>query len=131
MLIFRPNFFVASEKASTICSISSAECVTSALSFANSSSLISIRVALVFALKCATLIKSAFYLDYMYMPSPLSRKASSSIADRKMEKGLGASTQPCLTLFVIPNDPETSHPTLTFAIIPVCSASIIVVNFSG
>ena len=54
MLIFRPNFFDASEKASTIFVISSAECATSALSSANSSSLISIRVVLVFALKCAT-----------------------------------------------------------------------------
>ena len=65
------------------------------------------------------------------MPSPMSRKASSSIADRKMEKSAGASTQPCLTSFVTLNDSETSPPTLTFAIIPVCSASIIVVNFSG
>ena len=59
------------------------------------------------------------------------RKASSSIADRKMEKSVGASTQPCLTQFVTLNDSETSPPTLTFAIIPVCIASIIVVNFSG
>ena len=56
---------------------------------------------------------------------------SSSIADREMEKSVGASTQPCLTPFVTLNDFETSSPTLTFAIIPVCSASIIVVNFSG
>ena len=59
------------------------------------------------------------------------RKASSSIADRKMEKSVGASTQPCLTPFVTLNDYETSPPTLTVAIIPVCSASIIVVNISG
>ena len=65
------------------------------------------------------------------MPSPMSRKALSSIADRKMEKSVGASTQPCLTPFVTLNDSETSPPTLTVAIIPVCSASIIVVNFSG
>ena len=65
------------------------------------------------------------------MPSPMSWKASSSIADRKMEKSVGASTQPCLIPFVTLNDSETSPPTLTFAIIPVCSASIIVVNFSG
>ena len=58
----------------------------------------------------------------------MSRKPSSSIADRKMDKSVGASTQPCLTSFVTPNDSETSHPTLTFAIIPVCSTSIIVVN---
>ena len=44
---------------------------------------------------------------------------------------MGASTQPCLIRFVTLNDSETSPPTLTFAIIPVCSASIIVVNFSG
>ena len=51
----------------------------------------------------------------------MSRKASSSIA----------STQPCLTSFVTLNDSETSPQTLTFAIIPVCRASIIVGNFSG
>ncbi|KAK2153420.1 hypothetical protein NP493_2314g00003 [Ridgeia piscesae] len=45
----------------------------------------------------------------------MSRKASSSIADRKKEKSVG----------------ETSPPTVTFAIIPVYTASIIVVNFSG
>ena len=61
----------------------------------------------------------------------MSREASSSIADRKMEKSVGASTQPCLTPFVTLNNSETSPPTLTFAIIPVCRASIIVVNFSG
>ena len=61
----------------------------------------------------------------------MSRKASSSIADRKMENSVGASTHPCLTPFVTLNDSDTSPPTLTFAIIPVCSASIIVVNFSG
>ncbi|KAK2182471.1 hypothetical protein NP493_351g00064 [Ridgeia piscesae] len=44
----------------------------------------------------------------------MSRKASSSIADRKLEK----------------SDSETSPPTLTFTIIPVCRASITVVNFS-
>ena len=48
------------------------------------------------------------------MPSPMSRKASSSNADRKMEKSVGASTQPCLTPFVTLNDSETSPPTLTF-----------------
>ena len=63
MLIFRPNFFDISEKASTIFCISSAECATSALSSANSSSLISIRVVLVFALKCATLNRSVLCLD--------------------------------------------------------------------
>ena len=44
---------------------------------------------------------------------------------------MGVSTQPCLTPFVILNDSETSSLTLTFAIIPVYRASIIVVNFSG
>ena len=44
---------------------------------------------------------------------------------------MGASTQPCLTPFVTLNDSETSPPTLTFAIIPACNASIIVVNFSA
>ena len=65
MLIFRPNFFDALEKASTIFCISSAECATCALSPANSSPLISIRVVLVFALKCATLNRSALCLDCM------------------------------------------------------------------
>ena len=46
----------------------------------------------------------------------MSRKASSSIADRKMEKSVGASTQPCLTPFVTLNDSETSPPTLTFVL---------------
>ncbi|KAK2165255.1 hypothetical protein NP493_1376g01049 [Ridgeia piscesae] len=45
----------------------------------------------------------------------MSLKASSSFVYRKMEK----------------SDSETSPPTLTFAIIPVCRASIIIVNFSG
>ena len=61
------------------------------------------------------------------MPSPMSRKASSAW----IGSHVGASTQPCLTPFVTLNDSETSPSTLTFAIIPVCSASIIVVNFSG
>ena len=65
MLIFRPNFFDASEKASTILCISSAKWATNALSSANSSSLISIRVVLVFALKCATLNRSGLCLDCM------------------------------------------------------------------
>ena len=65
------------------------------------------------------------------MPSTMSRKASTSIAERKMEKSVGANTQPCLTPFVTLNDSETSPPTLTYAIIPVCRASIIVVTFSG
>ena len=58
----------------------------------------------------------------------MSRKASSGIANRNMEKSMGANTQPCLTPFVTQNYSETSPSTLTFAIIPVCRASIIVVN---
>ena len=59
------------------------------------------------------------------------RHPPSSNADRKMEKSVGACTQPCLTSFVTFNDSETSPPTLTFAIIQVCRPSIIVANFSG
>ena len=61
----------------------------------------------------------------------MSRKASSSIADRNIEKSMGAITHPCLTPFVIANVSETSTPFLTFTIIPVCRLSIMVVNFSG
>ena len=61
----------------------------------------------------------------------MSLKASSSIADRNIEKSVGASTHPCLTPFVIANVSETSPPFLTFTIIPVCRLSIMVVNFSG
>ena len=57
-------------------------------------------------------------------------KASSSIADRNIEKSVGSSTHPCLTPFVIANVSETSPPFL-FTIIPVCRLSIMVVNFSG
>ena len=51
----------------------------------------------------------------------MSLKASSSIADRKIEKSVGVSTHPCLTPFVIEKLSETSPPFLTF----------MVVNFSG
>ena len=61
----------------------------------------------------------------------MSRKASSRIADRKMEKNVRAYPQPCLTPFMTLKDSDTSSPALTFAIIPVCSASSIVVNYSG
>ena len=61
----------------------------------------------------------------------MSLKALSSIVDRKIEKSVWASTQPCLTPFVTMNDSDTSPPKLTFAIIPVCIALIIVANFSG
>ena len=61
----------------------------------------------------------------------MSLKFSSIIADRKIEKSVGASTHPCLTPFVIANVSETSPPFLTFTIIPVGRLSIMVVNFSG
>ena len=61
----------------------------------------------------------------------MSLKASSSIADRNIEKNVGASTHPFLTPFVIANVSETSPPFLTFTIIPVCRLSIMVMNFSG
>ena len=60
----------------------------------------------------------------------MSLKASSSIADRNIEKSVGASTHPCLTPFVIANVSDTSHPFLTFTIIPACRLSFMVVNFS-
>ena len=44
---------------------------------------------------------------------------------------MGTSRQSCLIPFVTLNDDDNSPPTLTFAIIQVCRASIIVVNFSG
>ena len=53
-------------------------------------------------------------------------KASSTIAYRMIEKNVGANTP-----FVTLHDSDTSPLRLTFAIIPVCRASIIVVNFSG
>ena len=61
--------------------------------------------------------------------SPISLKASSSIADRNIEKSVGASTHLCLTPFVIANVSENSHPFLTLATIPVCRLSIMVVTF--
>ena len=61
----------------------------------------------------------------------MSLKASSSIADRNIEKSVGASTHPCLTPFVIANVSETSPPFLTFTIILICRHSIMVVKFSG
>ena len=48
----------------------------------------------------------------------MSRNASSSIPpDREMAKSVASSRQPCLTTFVTLKDSETSHTTLTFAII--------------
>ena len=61
----------------------------------------------------------------------MTRKASSSIAYRKMKKCVGACTQPCLNPFVALTESETSPPTLAFAIIPVYRVSTILVNFSG
>ena len=61
----------------------------------------------------------------------MSLKASSSIADRNIEKGVGVSTHPCLTPFIIANVSETSPLFLPFTIIPVCRLSSMVVNFSG
>ena len=61
----------------------------------------------------------------------LSLKASLSIADRNIEKSVGASQHLCLTPFVIANISETSPPFPTFTIIPVCRLYIMAVNFSG
>ena len=65
MLILRPNFDDALANASTILWISSAEWAIIALSSAKSSSLTSIFVFFVFALKCATVKRSAFWRDWM------------------------------------------------------------------
>ena len=61
----------------------------------------------------------------------MSKKASSSIAYRKIEKRVGASTHHCLPPFIIVNVSETSSPFLTLTIIPVCRISKMVVNFLG
>ena len=55
----QPNLFDTSKKTSTIF------CISCALSFANSSSPTSIQIVLVFALKCATLSRSALCLGSM------------------------------------------------------------------
>ena len=65
LLILRPNFDDALANVSTILWISSAEWAISALSSAKSSSLTSIFVVFVFALKCATVKRSAFCRDWM------------------------------------------------------------------
>ena len=85
----------------------------------------------VFALKFASVKRSAFWPDWMEIPSPMSLKASSSIADINIEQIVGTSTQPCLTPFVMANVSETSPLFLTSTIIPICRLSIMVVNFSG
>ena len=46
-------------------------------------------------------------------------------------RSVGRSTPPWLTPFVTLHDSETYPQTLTFAIIPVCRALSIIVNFSG
>ena len=63
MLIFRLNFDDAVVNASTILKISSAEWATSALSSAKRGFLTGIFVFFVFALKCATVKRSAFWRD--------------------------------------------------------------------
>ena len=60
MLILRPNFDDALVNASTIHWTSSAEWAISALSFVKGSSLTSICVVFVFALKCVTVQRAAF-----------------------------------------------------------------------
>ena len=65
MLILRPNFDDALANTSTILWISSAEWAISALSSAKGSSLTSIFVVFVFALKCAIVKRSAFWCDWM------------------------------------------------------------------
>ena len=65
MLILRPNFDDALENASTFLWIFSAEWAISALSSAKSSSLTSIFMVFVFALKCATVKRSVFWRDCM------------------------------------------------------------------
>ena len=65
MLILRPNFDDALANASSILWIYSAEWAISALSSEKSSSLTSILVVFVFALKCAAVKRSAFWRDWM------------------------------------------------------------------
>ena len=121
MLIFRPNIDGAVAYATTILWISSA---IRALSSAKGSVLTSIYFFL-FALKYATVKRSAFWCDWMYTSSSMSLNA------RYIRKSMGASTHPCLTPFVILNVSETSPPFLTLTIIPVCRLSIMVLNFFG
>ena len=61
----------------------------------------------------------------------MSVKFLTSIADRKIEKSVGASTHPCLTPFVIANVSDTSHPFLRLSIYSVCRLSVMFVNYSG
>ena len=65
MLILRPNFDDALANASTILWISSTEWAISALTSTKSSSFTSIFVVFVFALKCASVKRSAFWRDWM------------------------------------------------------------------
>ena len=131
ILILRPNFDDALANASTILWISSAEWAICVMSSAKSGSFTSIIVVFVFALKCETVKRSAFWRDWMLTPFPMSLKVSSSIDDIKIENIVGASRHPCLTPFVITNVYETCPPFLTLTIIPVCRIYIMVGNFSG
>ena len=109
MLILRPNFDDALANASTILWISSAEWDISVLSSGKKHGYpTSIFVDFVFALKCSTVKRSAFWRDWMWTSSPVSLKVCSNITDRKIEKSAGVSTHPCLTRFVIANISETS-----------------------
>ena len=79
----------------------------------------------------ATLKRSAFWRDWMCTLSPMSLKASSSIAEKEMEKSVGASTHTCLTSFVIANVSEMCPPSTKLTIIPAWKFYIVVVNLSG
>ena len=61
------------------------------------------RKAMISLIFLVTVKRSAFWHDWIYTPSPMSPKASSSIADRNIEKSVGDSMHPCLTPFIIEN----------------------------
>lgn len=88
--------------------MSAAEWANRALSSANRSSLTRIFVVFVFALKCDTLKKFASVLDWMYTPLLMPLKASSNIADKNRENGVGARTHPCFTPLVTGNETVSS-----------------------
>ena len=123
MLIFRANFLDASEKASTTFCISSAECATTALSSAISSSLISIRVVLFSLWSVRRWIgrRSVWIVCRRHPPFLVNPHRALLIGRLRRTWGL----------FLTLNDSKTYSLTLTFAGIPVCSASMIVMNFSG
>ena len=58
-------------------------------------------------------------------------KSSLGMADKNIEKNVGANTHPCLTSFVIANVSETSPPVLMLTIIQVYRLSIMVLNILG